>query len=76
MNQQQQTTFTEILNFDEASRAWRENKKKVGQFFLYKCSHANCKRNALQLPLLKEFICKWHSGIYYKNSLKGAKYNL
>ena len=71
----QQTTFSEIFNFDEASQLWRANKKKVGQRFVYKCSHLKCNRIAIQFPFTKEFLCKWHSGLFYKSSVQ-AKYQL
>lgn len=34
------------LDFDEASRAWRANKKRMGQMFVYICTyiHSNGKR--------------------------------
>lgn len=71
----EETPYSVDIDFNEASQFWRENKKKVGRFLYYKCSHKNCKRNAIQLPLLKEFVCKWHSGLYYKNVAK-PKYEL
>ncbi len=35
-----------IINFDEASKMWRANKKKINGMFYYKCCyrHSNGKR--------------------------------
>jgi hypothetical protein len=58
------------IDFDEASRLWRQNKIRVGSMYYYRCSHDKCKRKAIINPLLKFFLCKWHSGIFYKSSNK------
>ena len=51
--------------FDEASKAWRANKRKKGEAFIYQCQHEHksgklCKRDVHWHHGNIELICKYH----------------
>jgi len=53
--------------FDEASAAWKMNKKRVGQMYVYVCSAHGCNRKALE-------FCDAHTPVAEKKLTHG--YNL
>jgi hypothetical protein len=53
------------IDFDEASREWRKNKKYKGNgTFEYKCSHVNIKNVYCKNKVYLNGLCKYH--INYK----------
>lgn len=47
--------------FDESSKAWRANKKRVGESWKYVCSNDLCKRVCPQILGEHEHLCARHS---------------
>ena len=47
--------------FDESSKAWRANKKRVGESWKYVCSNELCKRVCPQVLGEHEHLCSRHS---------------
>jgi hypothetical protein len=45
--------------FDASSRAWRMNKKRVGQSWTYICSREGCNKS----PIKDMNLCKVHSSV-------------
>jgi hypothetical protein len=60
--------YSNLIDFDEASRLWRQNKKYLGNgFFRYKCSHYSLTKNAFCNNALyyPQAYCKYHYKIYF-----------
>jgi hypothetical protein len=60
--------YSNSIDFDEASRLWRQNKKYLGNgYFRYKCAHFSFRRNAFcENKLYNSHIhCKYHYKIYF-----------
>lgn len=60
--------YSNKIDFDEASRLWRQNKKYLGNgFFRYKCAHYSMNKNAFcNNPLYyPQAYCKYHFRIYF-----------
>ena len=64
------------IDFDEASKAWRANKKKIGQLFVYICTyiHSNGKRCRRTIENnIPENIYKMQYSWQYEHSTKKSK---
>ncbi len=62
---------TNIINFDQASKCWRANKKYIGKgIFKYKCNHiSNTTNKYCDNNRFIGVFCKYHAKIYkYKNT--------
>jgi hypothetical protein len=52
---------TFLIDFDEASREWRKNKRYLGNgCFEYKCSHLDSKGKYCKNKVIREGLCKYH----------------
>ena len=49
------------IDFDEASRAWRKNKTRVGQSYKYVCSVDGCMRYCCKDIYATSMFCIWHN---------------
>lgn len=66
-------TLLEVnINFDEASAAWRENKKSIGNgSYKYICAKRGIKNNrCVQKCLPEEEYCKTHLKMFNANKIK------
>jgi hypothetical protein len=46
--------------FDESNKAWWENKIRIGQMILYRCSHIHSNKKLCQQPATQNGFCKRH----------------
>jgi len=47
------------FNFEEASKAWRNNKKSIGSgYFVYKCTYVHTKNNKRCNKTIEKYIIK------------------
>jgi hypothetical protein len=60
--------MSSILDFDSCSRAWRANKKRVGESYTYICASALCKRGVCKdaYGMIASLFCARHRGLETK----------
>ncbi len=46
--------------FDESSKAWMENKIRVGHSYAYKCEYIHSNKTRCEHPATKDKYCKRH----------------
>jgi hypothetical protein len=62
--------------FDESSRAWLENKVRMGAGYTYKCDYIHSNTKQCRKPAILSNFCKQHSFLNRRTFQTGTKQSL